>query len=556
MTPPASGRAPGALLVFLRHHLWKWLFAYVLLLALMAALGRWTPEFLAGRTLWHFMVARMVVAFVMLGVFAAFIRLVPATLLLASMLLAVGTVSAIKRESTGEPFQVSDLFLTSQTPALFGYVHWYHWLAGLAVLPALYFALRNVRFRLWSLPVAAICFALLSTYRFESVVNWIHDNSYWIGVENLTFSQAESERMNGLATHLYFSTAGLRIKTYSDADVADALAALPVKDVPALRTAPDPDIFIILGEAWWRDPSDPQSPLDRLKGNGFSEGKMVSPVYGGTTPNSEFEVLTSIPAHSFMAGIIPFQHYVQYFSDQAKSLPRLLSGRGYSAHAYHNFDRRFWLRDQVYPRFNFATFDSMDTMKLVKQENGWPKDDGLYAKVTERLDATQPQLHYIVTVETHGPFANDKARDVIDGKEHPGISDYHDRLTGAVASLAAFRETLEQRGKPYVLFVFGDHLPGLRLHQWKMGWTSEQDPRLHEVPFLLASNSEDIASLRDRLDTRPLFCTAPVMVDWLRLGVDDRYLRHMAKVCDDGKALGYVPPEPVIQNQIFTNSAP
>ena len=50
-----------------------------------------------------------------------------------------------------------------------------------------------------------------------------------------------------------------------------------------------------------------------------------------------------------MSGIIPFQHYVKYFSDQAKSLPRLLSGLGYTAHAYHNFDRRFWLRDQVYP---------------------------------------------------------------------------------------------------------------------------------------------------------------------------------------------------------------
>ena len=72
----------------------------------------------------------MVVAVVMLGVFASFIRLVPAALLLASMLLTVGTISAIKRTSTGEPFQVSDLFLTGQTPALFGYVQWYHWLAA------------------------------------------------------------------------------------------------------------------------------------------------------------------------------------------------------------------------------------------------------------------------------------------------------------------------------------------------------------------------------------------------------------------------------------------
>ena len=535
MTDTFARRAARAVSSFLRRDLWKWLAAYLVLLAVLALLGRWTPEFLAGRSLWHFFFSRMVVAVVMLGVFASFIRLVPAALLLASMLLTVGTISAIKRTSTGEPFQVSDLFLTGQTPALFGYVQWYHWLAALTLIPALYFALRSLRFRLWSLPAVLLCAGLLSTYRFEAVVNWIHDNSYWIGVENLTFNQAESERMNGLATHLYFSTAGLRIKTYSEADVSAAMAALAVKDVPPLRTTQAPDIFIVLGEAWWRDPSDPQSPIDRLTAKGFAEGKMVSPVYGGTTPNSEFEVLTAIPAHSFMSGIIPFQHYVKYFSDQAKSLPRLLSGLGYTAHAYHNFDRRFWLRDQVYPRFNFATYDSMDSMKLEKQANGWPKDDGLYAKVDERLDATVPQFHFIVTVQTHGPYAHDKTRDVIDGKEHPGISDYHDRLVGAVDSFAAFRDRLDKRGKPYVLFVFGDHLPGLRLHQWKMGWKSEQDPRLHEVPFLVASNSEVIATLRDRLDTRPLFCTAPVLADWLQLGLDDIYLRHMAEVCDGGR---------------------
>lgn len=556
MTERIPGQTARAVGGFLRRDLWKWVAAYILLLGLMALLGRWTPEFLTGRTLWHFLVSRMVVAFVMLGVLASFIRLVPAALLLSSMLLIVGTISAIKRASTGEPFQISDLFLTGQTPALLGYVAWYHWLAALSIVPALYLAARNLRLRLWSLPLALFCAGLLSTYRIEAVVDWIHDNSYWIGVENLTFNQAESERMNGLATHLYFSTAGLRIKSYSDAEVEAAMSVLAMKDVPAARQTPAPDIFVVLGEAWWRDPTDPQSPLDTLTAKGFAEGKMVSPVYGGTTPNAEFEVLTAIPARSFMSGIIPFQHYVRYFSDQAKSMPRLLSTIGYTARAYHNFDRRFWLRDQVYPRFNFATFDSMDSMKLEKQGNGWPKDDGLYAKVMERLDAEASQFHFIVTVQTHGPFAGDKVRDMIDGKEHPGIADYHDRLAGAVASFAAFRDTLDRRGKPYVLFVFGDHLPGLRLHQWKMGWTSEQDPRLHEVPFLVASNSEDAAALRDRLDTRPLFCTAPVMLDWLRLGLDDRYLRHMAQVCDEGKALGYVPPEPVIQNQIFNAAAP
>lgn len=551
----APGRTmASALLGFIKRDLWKLPVAYLILLAVMAWLGRWTPDYLQGRDLWHFLLPRMAIAMVMLGVFAAFIRLVPAALLLAAALLVVGTISAIKREATGEPFQVSDLFLVGQTHALFGYVSWAHWLAGITIIPAVIIAARSLRFRLWSLPLAVCCIALLSTYRFEPVVKWIHDNSYWIGVENLTFSQAESERMNGLATHLYFSTAGLRLKTFTEAEVDAALAALEAPPAPATRTTPAPDIFIVLGEAWWRDPSDAESPLNRLVAAGFAEGKAISPVYGGTTPNAEFEVLTAVSAKSFMSGIIPFQHYVQYFTENARMLPRLLAGAGYVSHAYHNFEKQFWLRDQVYPRFGFATFDGMDDMTLTKQDNGWPRDDGLFAKVASRLGEAAPRFHYIVTVQTHGPYIEDKDRDPMpDGKRHPGRSDYRDRLSAAVDGLLALNDKLKARGRPYVIVAFGDHLPGLRTHQWNIGWNFTPDPRLYQVPVLTISNSDDATVLRDRLQMRPLFCMSPVLIDWLKLPVDDRYMRYIAKRCDAGTAPGFVPPEAVIQNQLFAS---
>ena len=123
---------------FLKIHLWKFVTAYLVLLAVMAYLGNWTPDYLQGRDLWHFMISRMVVAGVMLGVLAAFMRLVPAALLLAAALLFIGTISAIKREATGEPFQVSDLFLARQGSALFGYVSWQNWLIAAAIVPALF----------------------------------------------------------------------------------------------------------------------------------------------------------------------------------------------------------------------------------------------------------------------------------------------------------------------------------------------------------------------------------------------------------------------------------
>ncbi|WP_421692899.1 LTA synthase family protein [Aestuariivirga sp.] len=521
---------------------------YLVLLIIEASLGRWTPEYLTGRSLWHFWFSRMLAPMVMLGVFAAFARLLPAGAMMAASLLFVGTLSSIKRSSTGEPFQVSDLFLAGQSVHLLSYVHWYHWVLGAAIIPAAVWYAWNLRFRWWSLPLALLCVGLLSTYRFEPVSKWIHDNAYWIGIENLTFSQAESERMNGLGTHLYFSMAGLRLKTYTQAEVKQALEALnapPPKPVAA--AGPVPDVYIILGEAWWRDPNDPQSPLDQLKQAGFTESMAVSPVYGGTTPNAEFEVLTGIPVKTFQDGIIPYQHYVQYITDGARSLPHLMAEKGYAATAFHNFTRRFWLRDQIYPKLGFGHFVSMDEMNLTIQPNDWPTDEGLYKSVLDRAGGDKPQFNFIVTVQTHGPYEADPS----DAEGHEGVHDYRTRLDGAAHALAGFKRELDAKGRPYVLVLFGDHLPGLRLHQWKNGMKSESDPRLHQIPLLIASNGHETQSLAADMHGRPLYCLSPLVLDWIGQPVPDRYLNFVDSKCREAEDPVLRPAEAVIQNQLF-----
>ena len=522
---------------------------YLGLLAIHAYLGWWSPEYLQGRSLWHFWFSRMIVPMVMLGVFASFARLLPAGAMLGAGLLFVGTLSQIKKDSTGEPFQFSDLFLAGQSVHLLHYVHWYHWLLGATVIPAAIWYAMNLRIRWWSLPVALCFVALLSTYRIQWVANWIHDNSYWVGVENLTFSQAESERMNGLGTHLYFSMAGLRLKFYTEAEVKQAMDALIApRPAAAATVGPAPDVYIVLGEAWWHDPDDKDSPLNQLQAAGFTESMAVSPVYGGTTPNAEFEVLTGIPVKTFQDGIIPYQHYVQYITDSARSLPRILTEKGYAATAYHNFTRRFWLRDQIYPKLGFADFVSMDQMTLTIQPNDWPTDEGLYKAVLDRVGGHQPQFHFIVTVQTHGPYEADDR----DGKGHEGVTDYRTRLDGAAQSLAAFKKALDAKGRPYALVLFGDHLPGLRMHQLHNGMTSEQDPRLHQVPVLIASNTDDPQVLADDIRGRPLYCLSPMVLDWIGAREDERYLNYLDASCRSAEDPKVRPAEAVIQNQLFT----
>jgi hypothetical protein len=94
---PNGLRVAGKLLLQL-------LIIYLGLLAIHACLGWWSPDYLHGRSLWHFWFSRMIVPMVMLGVFAAFARLLPAGAMLGAALLFVGTLSSIKKASPASPF--------------------------------------------------------------------------------------------------------------------------------------------------------------------------------------------------------------------------------------------------------------------------------------------------------------------------------------------------------------------------------------------------------------------------------------------------------------------
>jgi hypothetical protein len=162
----------------------------------------------------------------------------------------------------------------------------------------------------------------------------------------------------------------------------------------------------------------------------------------------------------------------------------------------------------------------------------------------------KPQFHFIVTVETHGPYVKDAA----DAEGHNGVSDYRRRLGSAVQSLASFKQELDAKGRPYMLVLFGDHLPGLRRHQWKNGMTSETDPRLRQVPVLAAGNTGDVPEFARHMANRPLYCMAPLLLDAIGQPTADRYMNHVSEICRQSEAPLLKPADAVIQNQLFSKA--
>ncbi len=81
---------------------------------------------------------------------------------------------------------------------------------------------------------------------------------------------------------------------------------------------------------------------------------------------------------------------------------------------------------------------------------------------------------------------------------------------------------------------------------------SEHDPRLRQVPLLIASNARVPEALVRTAGGRPLYCLMPLVLDWIGRPAKDRYLRHVARRCVEQERPGLLPAEAVIQNQLFS----
>ena len=55
--------------------------------------------------------------------------------------------------------------------------------------------------------------------------------------------------------------------------------------------------------------------------------------------------------------------------------------------------------------------------------------------------------------------------------------------------------------------------------------TDNNDPRLHQVPFLISGNTGEAQALRDRLMGRPFYCFSPLIAD--QLGLDPVRIREI-----------------------------
>lgn len=345
-----------------------------------------------------------------------------------------------------------------------------------------------------------------------------------------------------------------------DAYSADE-AALIAKSCSAQEkeTSAMPDIIVVMDESF-ADLSKlgnelktdiPVTPfVDNLKDHTL-RGYTLSSVFGGGTPNSEYEFLTGNSFLFLPTGSIAYQ---QFIKEPCYSMASELKSRGYSTVAMHQYLSNSWMRDSIWPLLGFEECIFLDDFPQKERLRDWGTDHEMFqtiASVYEEhtADADKPIFIFGVTIQNHGSYSYEES----DFQTTVHLQGYSSPINEAEQYLTCIHETdeavewliryFEQVDRDVVILFYGDHFPRLSdafFEEVHGGPYETLDERMlqYEVPFFIWTNypseSEEIELVSMNYLAGLLYQRAG-----LELPPYNRYLEELRQTIPACNAFGY-----------------
>lgn len=438
-----------------------------------------------------------------------------------------------KLQVTNEPLVWSDFITLWDNSVLPKYLKFHH------------FILIFI-FIFWSFGVTRKTF---KTFRFSSFLNpWSFFSLLLIpfvffpklNILQLTYHQIDWRRnvqMNGLLSHLIQTSQKSATLQYSESDKFEFENLLSKKESVTKRPK---QIIFILCESCWYDESHFKNLFQPLFERGFKSFRSISPAYGGGTPNATFEILTGLPSiNNHLKGII-YQEYATSLSPRVHALPRYLLNEGYSTLALHNNLRTFWQRHIVNPKFGFEKYIGLEEMPHNPSAD-WPDDGVLFSIGLENLNKQKnnPIFSYFTTIYTHGPY---------EPQNDLGEASYKRKIQTSISRLSYFIDEVYKSDPNTLVFIFGDHKPGLTEYFIKEGLFSAHDlelgtnwDKIGDVPiFIKHPDAESLERVVTTAQGLPFFCAVEAL-DHELMGTGlpaFTYTRQM-KLCENYFEKGY-----------------
>lgn len=410
-----------------------------------------------------------------------------ASFVIALPLLLVALACNIKETIRGEPVLPSDFILGEEA---FNMVDFFsnHLITWLVIILLLIFSI--IAFLIYKIPnrknsyqsIKWISIGMLITFLFTFIHETRNEYTFLknsLNVDYVQWDQKTTYQLNGVVAGLMLNLRFLSIEKpegYTEKKVNGILEETPNHDV--VQDSDKPNIIVIMSEAFW-DPTNLENikfnhdPLPYFHGlqEKESSGDLLVSVFGGSTVNTEFEVLTGLSMQLLPSGAIA---YLQYVKNPILSLPFTLKKQGYDTTAIHTWHHWFYNRSNVYKNLGFDKFISLEYMANPIPDPPYIHDRTITDQILEEIDKKEdkPDFIFAVTTQNHGPYSTEgkKAYANIEvevvgknqeiSREAKNILEvYSDNLTEVDKELQRLISELEARGEKTMVVIFGDHLP-------------------------------------------------------------------------------------------------
>lgn len=381
--------------------------------------------------------------------------------------------NAVKISFFGGPIMPDDVYaLRSLLLILEG---WRFFAVAIPLAAIASLLLFNFRIRHWSGYLASMILMLLGitvVYKPAAIVEPLDNffgNSVWDQRSNYVWRGATLYSL--LETGRYFAAADVPPDADSVQEASESLLATvpPLEKVGTPKDFTPRNVHIVLLESFW-DPNElkkakfnqnPLSPEFRQLWKNAGNSHALTPVFGGFTANSEFEVLCGFPVSK---DNVKFER--QLLND-VPCLPHILADKGYRTLVSHPNVPVFWNRVNSYKRIGFQTYWSIQDFELDDMNEEFLADSSLYRQVTEKisgsLEAKQPVLDYIVTYFGHWTYPLNESRpnQISTRSEVEEVKAYANTVYYKSRELMDFINDMRKRDPDGIIVVFGDHLPFL-----------------------------------------------------------------------------------------------
>lgn len=283
----------------------------------------------------------------------------------------------------------------------------------------------------------------------------------------------EEYHNNGLVASLFKQSRNLIINTPDGYDVASIKELASNIEVPFINSDEIenyemPNIIAIMNESFADlsvignfSTNSQYLPFFNSLSKNTIKGNLHVSIFGATTPNSEWEFLTSNSMAFVPRRTVPYQQYVLR---KSFSLASILKEHGYITNAIHCYYPQGYNRNLAYPRLGFDSFYSINELENLEYIREYPDDLSTYKNIIKQYEnkAEDKKLfNFTLTMQNHGSYTDEEFQNTViaENGEYPKLNQYLSLIKIADQSLKYLLDYFSAEEEHTIIVLFGDHQP-------------------------------------------------------------------------------------------------